>query len=61
MSGNGNEAELRRSAIVLRDMCASNSFRGQCKVDPEFELEGVDADEVYPGVIVGMLRNFESG
>ena len=55
MSGNGNEAELRRSAIVLRDMCASNSFRGQCRVDPEFELEGVDADEVYPGVIIGKL------
>ena len=56
----GEDAELRRAAIVLRDMCASNRFRGS-RDDPEPEgidyfdpdLEGVDADEVCPGVIVG--------
>ena len=56
----GEDEELRRAAIVLRDMCASNRFRGG-NYDPEPkgidyydpDLEGVDADEVCPGVIVG--------
>ena len=53
LSRAGNEAELRlrRSAIVLRDMCAS---RGQWTTHDDHP-EGVDADEVFPGVIVGNL------
>ena len=57
MSGD-NESELRRSAIVLRDMCASNSSNWRPRRqnhDPELELEGVDADEVYPAVIIGKI------
>ena len=49
-----NEAKLRRAAIVLRDMCASNTFTSSRNHDPELELEGIDADEVYPGVFIGI-------
>ena len=50
-----DEAELRRAAIVLRDLCAStasSNWRRQ-NHDLELEHEGVDADEVYPGVFIG--------
>merc|ERR1712117_83139 len=51
-----NEAKLRRAAIVLRDMCASNtSSTVYQNHDPELEHEGVDADEVYPGVFIGNM------
>ena len=53
MSGD-DEAKLRRAAIVLRDMCASNTSSTLYQNhDPELEHEGVDADEVYPGVFIG--------
>ena len=59
MSSTDNESEIRRAAIVLRDMCAFNSSDHRpCGLsrNPELELEGIDANEVYPGNIIGKVR-----